>query len=251
VGIRPEFRWWILTVVVVAVLLGISALALDRPNVVWEGETALCPHCRTSVPPFSTRCPTCEERYDWTPVPEETSPRSKWSLNASEAQYVRDRVDALGDDAAAERTAEALGISVGSATLYLEHVGRGRCGWCGGTGRDLSATDEDEPCPVCFGKKACIACGGDLRIRVGEKSAHRALTAYRQKLEGISVWVPPEVQREEVEEANREFLPTHAGTTEASHLVFWPWWPNDETTPAVKVARTRLDAVLAALKQGE
>lgn len=250
-AIRPEFRWWILTVVVVAVLLGISALALDRPNVVWDGDAALCPHCRTAVPFFSSRCPTCDERFDWTPAPDETSPRSPWSLSAPEAQWVRERVDALGLEAAADRTAKALGITGEAATLYLEHVARGRCGWCGGTGRDLAEPKKDTPCPVCLGKKACIACGGDLRVRVGEEGAHRALAAYRRTLGGISVWLPGDTQREEVKAANEEFLPWHGGTAEASHLVFWPWWPNDKTTPAVEVARTRLNAVLTALTAGD
>jgi hypothetical protein len=251
VGIRPEFRWWILTVIVVAVLLGISALALDRPNVVWQGDSALCPHCRTEVPSYSSRCPTCEERYDWTPVPDETSPRSRWSLSTSEAQFVRERIETLGPEAAAARAAAALEISPASAALYLEHIGRGRCGWCGGTGRDLATEEGDAPCPVCFGRKACIACGGDLRVRVGDEGAHRALTAYRRELDAISVWIPADVQREEARDANQEFLPWHVGTGEASQLVFWPWWPRDKTTPAVAAARRRLDALLTALTEGE
>ena len=246
-GIRPEFRWWVLTIVVVGVLLLISALALDRPNVVWDDGVPQCPHCRSEVAFFSVLCKTCKEPYDWKEASPEASPLSRWSLSALEARLLRERVDALGPTLANQRVAHALQIPLVSAEAFLETVDRGRCGWCGGTGRDLAQEREGSTCPVCFGTGQCIACGGDRRIRVGDEAAHLAYLVYHAGVEDVeaAVTVPHAVRLKEVERLTQEIVRLHAGTLDITRVLFWPAWPEQRT--AVDVARERLDLVLQAL----
>lgn len=246
-GIRPEFRWWVLTLVVVGVLLLISALALDRPNVVWDDGVPHCPHCRSEVAFYSRLCPTCNEPYDWKVASGEGSPLSHWSLTSLEARYLRERVDALGATLANQRVAHTLQIPLESAQVYLESVDRGRCGWCGGTGRDVGLEGEDTVCPVCFGTAQCIACGGDRRILIGDEAAHVAYEAYRQAVDDVEAarGVAHEVRLREVERLTREFIRLYAGTAEATQVLFWPDWPTYRT--AVDASRERLDRVLETL----
>lgn len=246
-GIRPEYRWWVLTLVVVGVLLLISALALDRPNVVWEDGVPHCPQCRSEVVSFSNLCKTCGEPYDWKVASVEASPLSRWSLTSLEARFLRERVDALGATVANQRIAHALQIPLVSAQVYLETVDRGRCGWCGGTGRDVAQEDEDSTCAVCYGTGQCIACGGDRRIRVGDEAAHDAYRTYRQGVEdaGAARDVPHGVRVKEVERLTKELIRLHAGTLEVTQVLFWPEWPVPRT--AVDVSRERLDLVLSTL----
>lgn len=248
-GIRPEFRWWILTVAVVGVLLLISALALDRPNVVWEEGVPHCPHCRSEVPFYSSLCPTCTERYDWTVAPDEGSPLSRWSLSALEARFLRERTDALGQEEAVRRVAGLLRIAREAAKEYLEQVDRGRCGWCGGTGRDLASSKKEDVCPVCFGRGLCIACGGNRRVRVGDENAHRAWIRYRTGVEDVAdaVRLPDAVRVEEVHRLARELVTSHFGTMEATRVLFWPEWPT--TATAADASRDRLDSVLTILAE--
>lgn len=247
-AIRREFRWWILTVVVVGLLLFISALALDRPDVVWEEGRPHCPHCRSEVGFYSTRCRTCAERYDWSVAPDDISPYSHWSLGALEVRRLRDFVEARGREVAIDRVEEAFGIPHAAATAYLEHVGRGRCGYCGGTGRDLSAFEAGVPCPVCFGRGACIACGGDRRVRIGDEAAHRALLVYEAGVQDVrdTKHVSEAVRVEEVRRLAEKFLSRHAGTIEASRILFWPDWPSLKT--AADSARERLDRLFEVLE---
>jgi hypothetical protein len=250
VAIRPEFRWWILTVVVLGVLLMISALALDRPNVVWSDAEPYCPHCRANVAFYSSRCQTCREQYDWTVAPEDEHAISRWSLSSLEANHVHDRIQALGPEEAAERVARKLSLDPEAAQAYLETVARGLCGYCGGTGRDLGSEAETvPPCPVCFGRRECIACGGDRRERIGDEGAHRALLEYQVGLVSVQMArsIPEDVRVEEIRRLTESFVRRHHGTVEATELLFWPRWPQRDR--AVSVARRRLDLVIAALEE--
>lgn len=248
-GIRPEFRWWVLTLVVVGVLLLISALALDRPNVVWDEGVPHCPQCRSEVAFYSVLCKTCGEPYDWTVADADFGPLSRWSLSSFEARFLRERVDALGETVANQRVAHALQIPLVSAQAYLEAVDRGRCGWCGGTGRDVAQERGGSTCPVCFGTGHCIACAGDRRVRVGDEAAHQAYGAYRESVDdaGAGKEVRHAVRLKEVERLTKEFLRLHAGTEEATRIYFWPQWPQPAT--AVEKARMRLDTVLTTLEK--
>ena len=249
-GIRPEFRWWVLTLVVVGVLLLISALALDRPNVVWDDGVPHCPQCRSEVAFFSGLCKTCKEPYDWKEAASDDSPLSRWSLSSLEARSLRERIDALGPTVATARIAAALELPRASAEAYLEAVDRGRCGWCGGTGRDLKQEREDSTCPICFGSGQCIACGGDRRIRVGDEAAHDAYLTYRSGLDDVDadVGVPTLVRVMEAKRLTHDIVRLHAGTLDATRVLFWPDWPAASLV-AVDVARERLDLVLQTLAE--
>ncbi len=271
VAVRPEFRWWILTLVVVAVLVLISLLAMDRPNVIWRQGEPSCPHCRSEVASFSSRCRTCREQYDWAAAPDEDSPLSRWSLSALEAKALVDRVLVLGDEVAATRVAEAIGVTRASATAYLKAVGRGRCGYCGGTeiALDVEPGGSAQPCPVCLGQGACIACNGDRRMRVGDEAAYRALKQYVEAVGELHDSIPAATRRSELKNLTEEFVRRYAGTVEATQVLFWPEPPTRihplevaTATPAIVLqearrrsandtavgaARRRLDAVLEAV----
>lgn len=250
-GIPAQSRWWVFTLIVIGILVLISMLALDRPNVIWAGIAPECPHCRHEVRPYSHRCAECRGEFDWVVPNDEDSPISAASLSAQEAEWVRDRVKALTAEVAAQRVAEATGLALPAATAYLETIGRGDCGWCGGTRRDLTAPEgEIRECPGCFGSGDCVECGGDRRIRIGDQRADRALRAYKRELNEVLVSkVPVEVKREGAKRLAREFLVSYEGTREAGEILFWPAIGGaDATRPVIAVARGRLDRVLEALR---
>ena len=60
---RPELRWLVMTILIVGVLLAISALALDRPDVIWTTKGPECPACRTPVASFAYKCKDCDESF--------------------------------------------------------------------------------------------------------------------------------------------------------------------------------------------
>ncbi len=249
-AIRPESRWWIVALLLVGLLFGLSALALDKPDVVWSAGKGWCPHCRSEVRPYGTRCPVCREEFDWLPSPDADSPSSPWSLSPLEEEHLRARVRALGEPVAVARVAEALGIGLPEATEYLKQVGSGRCGWCGGTGRDLGGGEgPSASCPCCFGRRSCPGCGGDRRIRLGDEGAARDLARYHDALASLSRALEPGVQRAEVRRLGESFLALHAGTREAQEVLFAPSFAQAGKAPgsSVSVARGRLDRVLEAL----
>src|SRR5262245_34221759 len=96
--VRPESRWWIVLLLLAGAVFGLSALALNRADVVWSAGQPLCPHCRSRVEPFSTRCATCREEYDWAVSPDEDSPVSGYSLSPLEERHLRTRIKTLGEE---------------------------------------------------------------------------------------------------------------------------------------------------------
>lgn len=250
---RAESRWWIVTLGIVGVLIGISALALDRPNVVWHAEQPHCPACRGDVEFYSSRCAGCGAQFDWVVAPDEASPNSQYSLSAIESEELLRNVKALGEEEAVARVARAAGISEDAARSYLDRIGRGRCGWCGGTGTNLDAGEGvDQPCVLCLGDGGCVACGGDHRQRLGVWAAEQALEAYkREALPLRKAGLPPEIEMKESWRLAHEFLRRHAGTVQAEQIEV----PQraDESGPvtyvaAPELARRRLRKILEALK---
>ena len=132
----PRSLWWLLvTGFIVLALVGLSMLALDKPNAVWADGVPHCPHCRHEVPFYAHRCQTCREEFDWVATPDEDSPVCDACLTEAEAEILRSRVAALGADATA-RVATALEIPPRSAGEWLNAIKPGACGWwpraCGG-----------------------------------------------------------------------------------------------------------------------
>ncbi len=253
-------RWWILTLLIIGVLLLISALALDRPNVVWQAHEPHCPHCRHEVKEFSNRCGVCRGEFDWAIAGEEQSPISDDSLTVLEAEWVHARVEELGLEVAARRVSEATGLTEKAASDYIQNVTRGDCGWCGGTTRDLDTKEEDaeEPCPCCFGTGNSVACGGDRRVRLGDSTARRSFLAYEAELADLlRSRAGAEERGKEARRLAEEFLSVHAGTQEAARIRYWADIANPRTEPGkltpaprtvTQVARSRLDQVLEALR---
>ena len=224
---RPESRWWIVTLGIVAVLLAISALALDHPNVVWRGEKAACPACRSEVPYYATKCAHCAMRFDWVPPALEDSPRCAHGISEHAAAALNAAIQTEGEDAVRGRVSKALDISMAQAGVYLASVGRGRCGWCGGSGRELvpGLSDEDRtPCTICGGSGTCMGCDGERRVQIGSQAADRALMAYRRHLEDLPPAAPGGAPAgasrfEAMTKLQREVTETLAGTREMGEVL--------------------------------
>ncbi len=261
-GIPVKYRWWLVTILIVGTLLLISSLALDRPNVVWEAFKPHCPHCRHEVAAYSHRCADCNSEFDWTATSGTQSPISTNSLSVLEAEWVHGRVKELGLEPAAARVAKALGLTDAAATEFLQNVGRGDCGLCGGSKKDLASEDlaKADVCPCCFGSGDSVTCGGDRRVRVGDPIAHRALLDYKATMadlmRGRAVTAPGEVAKE-ARRLAEAFLTIHAGTAEAAEIVYWkdidqPVFTGDGQINARRavsaVGRERLNKVLEALQ---
>jgi hypothetical protein len=255
-AIRPESRWWIVTLVLVGVLFGLSALALDRPNVHWSQGVAHCPLCGTPVRPGTRRCRECREEYDWTVAPDEDAPLSPWTLAPLEAQAFAQRVKALGPEAARARVAQALGVTPDAARAWLEAMEAGQCGWCGGTGEEPQlatpgTAGTDDACRVCRGRKRCITCGRGAKMRQGDAAAGVALERLRLVELEFRPSVPLEAQRAELARLNEAFLERFAGTVEAVSLVDPATWQGPKASPAPATlaaqARSRIERVLEAL----
>jgi hypothetical protein len=260
VAIPASSRWWIGTLLVLVLLLGLSALALDRPNVVWFRGEPQCPSCRKVVERYSHQCAACRSEFDWTVSPAENSPLSAWSLSPVEFEHLGALRAALGREEAARRVAARFGIPDEAAARWLTAAAPGRCGFCGGTGSDLGAAPEASAssCPVCFGSGACIACGGDRHVRLGDWGAARALEGYeREAADLLQSHVPAAARRERLRALTEEFLRLHAGSEEAGRLPHWveaaeraergASWVS--AARAVEIARGRIDAALEALEE--
>lgn len=250
-------RWWIATLVIVGLLLAISALALDRPNVVWDGHEPHCPKCRKAVEMHSSRCAACATEFDWVASSDEQSPLSAASLSALEAEWLRERVTALGPEEAARLVAESTGLGPEAALEYIS-VGQGNCGWCGGTRKDLSSEDlkQADACAMCLGTGKSIACGGDRRVTLGNWAAERAIQAYEEEMrELLTADLDAKVVRDEARRLAESFLRRFAGTEQASRVYFWPLvrprTGPDPSHRAVAIGRKRLSDALRSLRAAE
>lgn len=249
---RPESRWWIVTLFIIAILVGISALALDRPNVVWQNETPHCPACRVEVQAYSTKCPSCRAEFDWVVAADDASPISPYSLSAIEAEALRKTVKALGEPEAIKRIVQHAGFTEAGAKAYLDRLGRGRCGACGGAGVDPTmepGAPGDHKCEICQGEGASVSCGGDRRQVLGVWAAERDLGQYLRELKALRASrVAPDIEMEEAWRLAHAFLARHAGTVQTREVLV-PFLERGVVRyqPAAARARARLDSVLRAL----
>ena len=94
-AIPRSMGWLVVTGAVVAALMGLSFLALDKPDVVWTAAQPRCPQCRTAVPLYAHRCPTRREEFDWAPAVDEESPWCVSCLTPGEDEALRVKRTAL------------------------------------------------------------------------------------------------------------------------------------------------------------
>ena len=258
-GIPRSLMWLVVTGAIVAGLVGLSYLALDKPNVVWSEGAPHCPHCRTVVALYARRCPACREEFDWAATSDDDGPRCSKCLAPSEDEWLRARRTKLGEETSVKRVAAALGLAPEAASSYLKSIALGDCAYCGGTGRDLAAkASSSTVCPVCFGEKRCIACDGDRHVRVGLEAAARELERYQGVAKDVTRETMPEAIRKALKAGDEAFLRRYAGTAEASDLYFWPdaQVGDDplgtaivvQALPAAGVARARLDRLIEAMR---
>lgn len=256
-AIPAASRWWIATLVIVGLLLAISALALDRPNVVWDAHKPHCPSCRKGVEMHSSRCAACGGDFDWVVSTGEQSPLSRNSLSVLEVEWLRERVATLGAETAARHVAASTELSSEAALQYLA-VGHGNCGWCGGTRKDLSAADleEADACPMCLGTGQSIDSGGDRRVTLGNWAAERAIQAYEADMYALlRTSLPAATVQEEARRLSESFLRRFVGTRQAARVYFWPHVKpgagRQDENRAVRVGRKRLTDVISALRTAE
>lgn len=240
-GVRPEHRWLLLTAVIVGALLLLSALAMDRPNVVWIEGQPHCPGCRNQVEWYSTRCPHCGFEFDWVTADEEDSPVSPYILKADEERALKAAVEDLGADEAAKRVAAATGLSPEDAGTWLASIRRGVCGYCAGTGKHLGGEGD---CPCSLGTSdTCVSVDDEdtLRVRLGDEEAARDLRRLVLAVEAMGPASAGDAgagDREAIRELVRDYLDDHAGSVEAAQIPLMPALFEGGPAPLPAEART-------------
>jgi hypothetical protein len=181
---RPErstsLNWLLFGIALVAFVIFLIVVAMDRENVVWEDGKPWCPHCRLEVPDYSTKCPICGEKYDWT-----GDERLCWlCLAESDIELIH----AIPTADLAKIVGEAIPGDEAQAQAVMKwfaEIGAGECVHCAGTGVDLFAPPAENgakiPCPVCFGDTDCLLCDGREKIRFGNPGAHQDLIRYEER----------------------------------------------------------------------
>jgi len=163
-------KWLLFTGACVAVLVILGALAVDERDVVWEGREASCPYCRVDLPDMAVVCKACNRSVDWMPLSEECT----WCLERNDVGHLKDLVEGMK----LEEGSMPEGLT-GFPFAYFKGIDEGACTFCAGLGQVLEGTAEVR-CPVCRGRKRCIACDGDRVVIFADP---RARWAARQRLE--------------------------------------------------------------------
>jgi hypothetical protein len=181
---RPErtfLNWLIFGLALVALVVFLIVIAMDRDNIDWENGKPWCPHCRLEVPAYSTKCPTCRERYDWI-----TDERLCYlCLADSDVDWIHS-IPADEMDVTIRKAFSADASQTKAVMEWLQKIDSGDCVHCAGTGIDLFAPVAENgaktPCPVCFGDGDCILCEGREKIRIGNLDAHRDYMRHMESL---------------------------------------------------------------------
>jgi hypothetical protein len=190
-------RWLVFTAACVVALVSLGVLAVDERDVVWQGREPHCPYCRAPVELYAFTCKECQKSFDWVA----RSESCHWCLDRLEADTLRVRFEGLGS------TGKPLPERLGDFhQLYFRGIEEGHCTYCGGLGTiPLNGPGEGTSCPVCFGGKRCIACGGDRRMVFGDREARkrelrraeeRAHAERRRKLSGLPIDIDELLKRD-------------------------------------------------------
>jgi hypothetical protein len=154
----------------VAALVVVGILAVDERDVEWELQaegrwTPLCGYCRSELPRLAVVCPDCNRSLDWV----KHRAQCTWCLDRTDVEHLRARFDDL--DLETEPLPRGLAEF---PKAYFLSMDEGTCTSCGGNGSVVEA-GAVIACPVCFGDKRCIACGGDRDVVIGDEGAYRRL----------------------------------------------------------------------------
>ena len=237
-------KWLAFVFVCVGLLIALGILAVDLPDVAWEGRKALCPHCRAGLEYFAVACRECNRTFDWRSRRETCS----HCLAREEAKLLQDGLAALELDEDDPLPEELRGFP----RPYLLAIEEGACTYCGGVGKVVADGASDgaageERCPVCRGDGVCVGCNGDRVVIVGDRQAHL------RRLERDRIWDEAEererltrltLKRRELVDDDVDAL---RGYAEAAHL-------RDEEGDnllgkADKKARAAFAAIQAAVKK--
>jgi hypothetical protein len=167
-------RWLLFAAVCVAALVALGILAVDERDVAWERDRPLCPYCRNELKLFALACKECRHAVDWVPR-QEPCP---WCLEPEEATRMR------GFALDLELRGRDMPPPLREFTdAYFADIQAGDCPYCGGLGEVQENGGRPRRCPVCFGRRKCIACDGDRVLLRGEPAAHRRRIAREEARE--------------------------------------------------------------------
>ncbi|MHC4957427.1 MAG: hypothetical protein ACYTGN_03555 [Planctomycetota bacterium] len=169
-------KWLAFVVLCVALLVSLGVLAVDEPDVAWEGRKALCPHCRAGLEYFAVACRECNRTFDWRSRKE----TCRHCLDREEVKVLQDGFAALELEEDEALPAELKGLT----RPYLLAIEEGACTFCGGIGNVMAEGEKqpDKPCPICRGDGLCIGCNGDRVVTLGDRQAHL------RRLERDRIW---------------------------------------------------------------
>jgi len=157
-------KWIVFTAACVTSLVALGILAVDERDVVWEAKRPYCPYCRHELNYYALACEKCSHTLDWV----STRERCPWCLDDDEAVRIRNDFLDLGIDG------RAMPEPLREFTdAYFRDFQAGDCACCGGLGEVKVNGGGEHRCPVCFGRKRCIACNGDGYTVRGDLEAHR------------------------------------------------------------------------------
>jgi len=165
-------KWLFFTAVCVIALISLGVLAVDEPDVEWEGRQPFCPYCRAKVEMFSVACRGCDRTFDW----ESRREPCRWCLAPEEVELLQARLRELG-------LVEGAPLPAALAKYpkaYLYAIEPGACTYCGGLGTALNG-EPKAPCAVCRGSTVCIGCAERRTMKVGDKGAYAALLERRRR----------------------------------------------------------------------
>jgi len=160
-------KWFLFTAACIVALIALGVLAVDQRDVIWEGRTPQCGYCRAELERFAVVCPDCRRSQDWYPHKE----TCRWCLDKADAERMEDILDELG-----VKEEPLPGALAEFPIGYFKAMDEGACTFCGGLGAVME-DGREVTCPVCFGDKHCIACGGDRVVVLGEEWAHKRALA--------------------------------------------------------------------------
>ena len=167
-------KWLAFTAACVVALVSLGVLAVDEPDVEWEGRQPLCPYCRAKVEMFAIACRECDRTFDWESIREPCS----WCLAPDEVELLQSRLR----DLALVEGAPLPKALADYPRAYLYAIEPGACTFCGGLGTALVG-EQETPCAVCRGSTFCIGCAGRRTMTVGDRGAYTALLERRRRRE--------------------------------------------------------------------